>query len=348
MKTILFTKNPMFMQIQKAINPFPLKIFCGEKNQELSKEVVKLLKIKDGLAKRFYKEFPEGEILTHQAETVRDCDVVIIFQHTMNRNYLSVEMLEFLFLIRAIKCGSPWKIRVILPGMPYSRQDRGSKQREFSTFKLFCDLIYIAGADEIYTLSLHNKATTEFFSAPGSKAHMENVILDDFFIEHMTERLDLENCIIGAPDMGAGKSARGIAKRLRLDTVIIDKDRKPNDTESAPMAVIGDPSGKHVIFVDDMIAGGTTFKNAAQAVMEKGAIGVSCIASHLIASAKTLENLKAGNFREIWVSNTCPIPQEILALPNLKVFSVAKLIAQIIDNSHNGRSVSDLWNNGSH
>ncbi len=257
-------------------------------------------------------------------------------------------MFEFLSLIRAVKCGSAWKIRVVLPLMPFSRQDRRSKQREPSTFKLFCDMIYIAGADEIYTLSLHNKATTEFFGAPGSKAQMENAPLDDFFIDHIKVGMNLRNCIIGAPDMGAGKGARSIAKRLGLDTVIIDKDRKPNDTESAPMAVIGDPSGKHVIFVDDMIAGGTTFKNAAKAVMEKGATGVSCIASHLISSGKTLENLKAGNFREIWVSNTCPIPKEVLTLPNLKVFSVAKWIAQIIDNAHNGRSVSDLWNNDSH
>ncbi len=341
-------KSKKTRSLHKPINPFPLKIFCGEDNQELSKEVVKLLKRKDGLGKRFLKEFPEGEMITHQAETVRDCDVVIIFQHNMNRHDLYANMFEFLSLVRAVKCGSASKIRTVLPLMPFTRQDRRSKQREPSTFKLFCDMIYVAGADEIYTLSLHNKATTEFFGAPGSKAQMENVILDDFFIEHIKAGLDLKNCIIGAPDMGAGKGARSIAKRLGLDTVIIDKDRKPNDTDSAPMAVIGDPSGKHVIFVDDMIAGGTTFKNAAQAVIEKGAVGVSCIASHLIASGKTLENLKAGNFREIWVSNTCPIPKEILALPNLKVFSVAKWIAKIIDNAHNGRSVSDLWNNGNH
>ena len=53
-------------------------------------------------------------------------------------------------------------------------------------------------------------------------------------------------------------------------------------------------------------------------------------------------------FSEIFVTNTVPIREEILMKAEkvgkkIKIISVAKLIAQTIDNLHNGHSVSDLW-----
>ncbi len=327
----------------KVINPFPLKIFSGEGNIQLATDVATILKKE--LGKRFYKEFAEGELLTHQAETVRDCDVVIIFQVQITPELLYKHIWESLELIRAIRGGTPFKIRVIYPLIPFSRQDRASKQREFSTFKLLCDMIYTAGADEIYTLHLHNLATVDFFSYIGSKAKMENATLNDFFLDHIQHNLNISAAthIMGGPDISAGKSARAFAKKLGIGTVIVDKDRQANESETSVMEVIGDPEGLHVMFFDDMIASAGSCKNAADAVRNKGAVDVSMFAPHLVYSGKTWQNLADANFNEIWVTDTCNIPKDKI-LPNMRVFTVATMIARIIDNAHNGVSVSDIWN----
>ena len=152
---------------------------------------------------------------------------------------------------------------------------------------------------------------------------------------------------MGAPDISAGKNARAFGKRLKIGTVIVDKDRQPNETTTTVMEVIGDPNGCDIYFFDDMIASAGSCKNAAIEVRNKGARDVYMIASHLVYSEKTWLNLIAADFKEIWVTETRPIPAEKI-LTNMRVFTVAEYIAQIIDNAHNGMSVSDLWHNNGH
>ncbi len=341
-------RKPRKARKHEIINPYPLKIFSNFHNTELAANIAKRLKVKGGLGKTFYQEFSEGELLTHQNETVRDCDVVLICQIEMLPEKIYRQIFESLALIRAVRKGTPFKIRVIYPLIPFSRQDRASKQREASTFKMFCDLIYTAGADEIYTLHLHSLATAEFFGQIGSNAKMENATLNDFFLQLMLKHLPgikKGKYKMGAPDISAGKSARGLAKRLGWGTVIVDKEREPNKTLSTVREVIGDPKGFDIVFFDDMIATAGSCVNASEAVRAMGAKKTYMIAPHLVYSKTTWENLKLAGFEQIWITDTCVIPREKL-LKNMRVFSVAKLIARIIDNAHNGKSVSDIWNNG--
>ncbi len=325
------------------LNPYPLVIYSGKRNNNLAAEVAKLLKKR--LEPTFYKQFNEGEIMTHQTNTVRDHDVVVIFQVTMNPAHLYTELWESFELIRALKEGMPHRIRIVYPCIPMSRQDRGSKQREFSSFKLLCDLLYAAGADEVYTAHIHNMVTTNFFGQIGSKAKMENISLINFFrggISKLIKKHKNERFVMGAPDMSAGKGVRAIGDQLNLDTIIVDKKRKPNEITTSVMSVIGDPSDANVIFLDDMISSGGSCRNAADAVRAKGAKKIYMIAAHLVYTSDTWKNLIDGNFEEIWVTDTCVIPEDKV-LPNMKILPVAKFLAKVIDNAHNGVSISDLW-----
>lgn len=266
----------------------------------------------------------------------------------MEKDTLYPQFFEALELIRAVREGSPFKIRFIIALIPHARQDRQTKQREPAVFKLICDLIFTAGADEVYTLHLHNMATAGFFGEIGSKARMENVSLNDFFLDLLVKKFPKNkrsNLLMASPDISAGKNARWFAQRLGVDTVIVDKDRKANAGNTKVMQVFGGKiSGLNVVFVDDMIGSGGSCVNAANAVRARGAKDIYMIASHLVYTEETWDNLRKANFKEIWVTDTCPFPKDKI-LPNMKVFSVDTLIARIIDNAHNGKSVSDLWHN---
>jgi phosphoribosylpyrophosphate synthetase len=63
---------------------------------------------------------------------------------------------------------------------------------------------------------------------------------------------------------------------------------------------------------------------------------------------ETADNIIRSKFLEICVMNTTPIDKNFVAKlqkhnKKIKILSVAKLIAQTIDNLHNGASVSALW-----
>ena len=63
----------------------------------------------------------------------------------------------------------------------------------------------------------------------------------------------------------------------------------------------------------------------------------------------TLNTFISSKFDSIWTTDTVPIIPSFKEKMNeagkeLTIFSISTLIAQTIDNLHNGKSVSNLWN----
>ncbi len=70
--------------------------------------------------------------------------------------------------------------------------------------------------------------------------------------------------------MGSVKLARAYASELKVDLVIVDKERI-DATKVKATTVIGDVQGKDVLLADDMCSTAGTLVSAAKACQEKGA-----------------------------------------------------------------------------
>ena len=75
--------------------------------------------------------------------------------------------------------------------------------------------------------------------------------------------------IVASPDVGGTKMARAYAKRFDTDLIVIDK-RRPAPNVAEVMNIIGNPSGKNVILIDDLIDTAGTFTSAAYALKAAG------------------------------------------------------------------------------
>ena len=113
-----------------------IKIFTGNSNPKLAKDIADILGVPVGDSK--VSTFSDGEISVNINETVRGADVFVV-QSTnapVNNN-----LMELLIMIDAFKRASAGRITAVIPYYGYARQDRKAKARDPITAKLVADII---------------------------------------------------------------------------------------------------------------------------------------------------------------------------------------------------------------
>jgi ribose-phosphate pyrophosphokinase len=106
------------------------------------------------------------------------------------------------------------------------------------------------------------------------------------------------------------------------------------------MNIIGEPEGKDIILVDDLIDTGGTFTNAAAALKKAGARKIYGACSHAVLSGKAIERIEQSPLEYLLVTDSIPLRRES---NKIKVKSVAKVFAEAIKRTHKGASISSLF-----
>lgn len=106
--------------------------------------------------------------------------------------------------------------------------------------------------------------------------------------------------------MGSVTRVRKFAEKLNIPIAIIDK-RRPKANVSEVMNIIGDIKGKKVILLDDMIDTAGTITNAANALIERGAIEVDACCTHGVLSGPAIERIENPQSRScwFWIPSSC-------------------------------------------
>ncbi len=306
-----------------------LKVFSGRASLYFARQLEKYHSIK--LGKNQFSTFADGELWTKYDENIRGTDVFIV----QSTNPPAENLMELLIMMDAAKRSSAKRIIPVIPYFGYARQDRKDQPRVSITAKLIANMLEKAGADRIITMDLHAPQIQGFFDIP-----VDHLFASAVFLEHFA-KLKIPNLAISCTDVGGLKTARAYAKRLNADLLIIDKRRnKPNEAEV--MNIIGDPSGKNVLIVDDIIDTGGTFVNAVEAFKKGGATNIYGLCTHPVFSGNAVEKLTNSSLKQLIVSDTLPLKQ---TSPKIKVLSVAKVFAEAIYRSNRSQSISSLFKN---
>ena len=310
----------------------PMMLLGGTANPALASKISE--ELGQPLCDLTIKRFADGEIFVRIDENVRGRDVYVI----QSTNPPAENLLELLLLIDAAKRASAARVTAVIPYFGYARQDRKDQPRVSIAAKLVANLIVAAGADRVITIDLHQHQLQGFFDIP-----VDHLYAAPVFREHFEVR-QIENLAVVATDVGAAKMARGYAKRLGGSLAIVDK-RRPDANRAEVVNIVGDVEGRPCLIPDDMIDTAGTMVNAVAALQERGVEDVYCIATHPLLSGPAVERLQGADIIEIAVTDTVAVSQETQdALPNLKIVSIASLLAQAIESTHYNRSVSRLFN----
>ncbi len=310
----------------------PLQLLCGNSNLPLAEDISAYLKIP--IAKSDVQRFADMEIFVEIQENVRgrDCFVVQSTSFPANDN-----LMELLVLIDALKRASARRITAVIPYYGYARQDRKPGPRTPISAKLVANLLERAGTDRVLTLDLHAGQIQGFFDIPTDNLFAAPVIVRD-----IQETNSHNNLVIVSPDVGGVVRARGLAKRINVPIAICDKRREKAGV-SEVMNVIGDVEGKSCILIDDIVDSGGTLCNAADALLAQGASEVNAYITHGVLSGGAVSRISNSRLKSLVITDSILPTAAIKAAPNIRVISIAPLIAEAIARTSREESVSSLF-----
>ena len=308
-----------------------LSVFTGNANPQLAENICQHLNV--SLTNVNVSRFSEGEIRVEIKENIRGKDVFII-QPTCPS--INDNLMELLILIDAARRASAQRITAVLPYYGYARQDRKDQPRVPITAKLVANLIVAAGAQRVLTMDLHASQIQGFFDIPVDHLYAINVLCEYF------NNKKIKNLVVVSPDVGGIKMARAYAKRLRAGLAIVDK-RRESPLKTEVMHILGKVRGKNVVIVDDIVATGGSLIQAIGALIEEGAKDVYAAVSHGILSGHAISLIKnCKELKELVITDSIPLAKS-KRISNIKVVTIASLLAEAIQRIHNEESISCLF-----
>lgn len=311
-----------------------LKIFTGNANPQLAKEIADYLGLE--LGKAFVGKFNNGEIQIMIDESVRGKDVFIIQPTCQPANDT---IMELLIMADAFKRASAKHITAVVPYYGYARQDRKTRGREPITSKLVADLMTVAGITRVVTMDLHAGQIQGFFDIPVD--HLGSASIIAKYLNQKKSEIDLGDIVVVSPDLGGVTRARDLADRINAPIAIIEK-RRPRPGVAEVMNIIGDIKGKTCILIDDIVDTAGSLCGGAKALKDLGASRVYAACAHAVLTDPAVQRIQDSVISELIITNTIPLPDE-KKIDKIKVLSVAPLLGEAIMRIFHEVSVSKLF-----
>jgi ribose-phosphate pyrophosphokinase len=308
-----------------------IAIFSGTAHPELAAAICRQLRKR--LSPTTISRFSNDCLGAQLNANCREADVFIIQPLVPP---VQDHLMELLLMLDAARGASAARITAVIPYYAYARSDKKDAPRISIAARLVADLLTTAGANRILTMTLHSAQVHGFFSVPCDHMNALQVLANHF------RKRSLKNAVIVSPDLGNAKAASHLARMLKLPVAAGSKQRLSDDKVVID-AIVGHVEGKRAIIVDDEIAGGGTIIELLEALRQRGVKRFTVACTHGLFTRRALERLRAeAGIDEIVATDTVPIPAE-KRLPQMRVLSVAPLLADTIRRIHAGQSVSTLF-----
>lgn len=309
-----------------------IKLFAGTANPALADGVSRCLNIPLGRAS--IGRFSDGEVMVEIEESVRGHDIFIVQPTCAPCNDA---LMELMLIADAVRRASAASITAVVPYFGYARQDRRVRSSRVPiTAKVVADMLSAVGVARTIVVDLHADQIQGFFPHPVENIYASGIMLADMFDR------GLADASVVSPDVGGVVRARAVAKRLSdADLVIIDKRRFKQQTEV--MHVIGEAKDKNCIIVDDIVDTAGTLCQAAEALMNKGALSVVAYCTHPVLSGPALERIESSKLKELVVTNTIPLSPSAEKCAKIRVLDMSPVVAETIARVSDKESVSAMF-----
>lgn len=305
-----------------------MRFFCGSAHQELGQKIANELGIEMGRMQ--LSKFSCGENYARIEESIRGIEAYVLQSITGSPND---DYMELFLIMDALKRSSASKIHVIIPHFGYARQDKKSAPREPISSRLMADLLSAVGFDRLITMDLHSDQIQGFFSQP-----VDHLTAMPLFIDYINKK-KLPDLVVVAPDTGRAKFSKKLSDRVNAELAIMHKTR-PDHNVAEVTNVVGNVNGKNILIVDDMVDTAGSVTSGLSALKALGCKDIYLATTHAVFSGPAYERLEKSCLKEIIVTDSLPLKG---TLPNLKVLSIAPILAEAITRNYENRSISSLF-----
>ena len=174
----------------------------------------------------------------------------------------SADIMQLLLLTEIVRRKGFKEVHLIMPYIPYARQDRATTPGTARSLKVFADLLNSCHFESVMVIDPHSMVSENLIN------NMVQLDVVPYLTQFLHKLGDVHavfsNTVLVSPDVGALKKVEKYAKEIGINQVMaFHKERNPATGEIKSIKVISgtdiDVSGKHVVIVDDICDGGRTF-----------------------------------------------------------------------------------------
>jgi len=211
-------------------------------------------------------EFPSGElgVVIPEINLARAVSVRIVYDWRLLGNNGIIVVAQLLEALRS-KFKFIYFTELVMPYVPYSRQDRVCNVGESFSLKVFANIINDMGFNQVTTWDNHSDVAT--------------ALIDNCFNIHQRDILDetlgadgMVGYTLVSPDAGSVKKTQAIAKEFGItDIVYADKVRDVSTGQITSIDIRNPElvrSNMHFLVVDDICDGGGTFLGLGSAMRD--------------------------------------------------------------------------------
>ena len=284
-----------------------------------------MIELHDGNKFIPFKEFvfPAGEEHVQLNIESMQCETHVIIARIQNSSDL-VQLMMLRDALDRVDC----PVVLVLPYVPYSRQDRVCNPGEAFSLKVFTQLINAMSFERVVILDPHSDVTPALIDRVRVIDQASVVWAVDKLSGKALSRYDL----VLSPDAGSNKKASAVAKALgKTEFIRADKLRDLQTGKIIESTIYCDSlAEKSVLIVDDICERGGTFIGLAEALKKKGCKDIGLFVTHGIfggesSAPTTLQTLRSNGI-EVFCTNS--YSKEYASLEN--VYDVEKIMDELL------------------
>ncbi|MHC1604398.1 MAG: ribose-phosphate diphosphokinase [Candidatus Methanofastidiosia archaeon] len=265
--------------------------------------------------------FPDGEVCPRIPEIQEFDKAYVVNQMDYSKFDPNKYLMEYYFMIKTLEDLDIKKKDVILPYLPYGRQDKVFRLGEPFSLRYILEMFSKNSVSRIYTLMAHLTRLSDIIDITEG-LRVVNISLMDSVADYL-RGLKLSNPLIVGPDWESERWAVEISQKFETDYIFLDKRRDVNTGEITTRGDIPNLAGRDVVIVDDIISTGKTIENAVKLIQEKKPEAIYVVAVHGIFSNNAIERLSKYNIK-IVTSNTIKNPFAKINIGNILARAIKK------------------------
>jgi ribose-phosphate pyrophosphokinase len=219
--------------------------------------------------------------------------------------------------------------RVVLPYFPTGTMERVRREGEIATANTLARVLSLTplsamGPSEIVIFDIH-ALQERFYFRDNVIPRLETAI--PLLEARLEELSDTSQLSIAFPDEGAWKRFEHLLQDY--PQIVCHKVREGD--RRVVTVKEGDPRGRHVVIVDDLVQTGGTLLECRRVLAEKGAGAVSAFVTHGVFPKESWKRFKAEEYDHFWITDSCPASAKAVAGRRpFEVLSLGPAIARVI------------------
>lgn len=325
------------IQANLEVSQIPLNLrkscvlFYTNEFEDLAKKIAAEAGGNIKLGKIRWKKFADGfpDLFVEDALQIRNQHVA--FLASFHNPSVIFEQISVIYALPRLFVGS---FTLVLPFFPTGTLERVETEGDVATaFTLARILSNVppsrGGPTSLVIFDIHALQERFYFGDAVLPLFESGVPL---LLERLARLPDKDNITIAYPDEGAWKRFHYQFKKEGFPEIICTKVR--DGAKRLVQIKEGEPRGRHVVIVDDLVQSGGTLIECHNALMSKGAKHVSAFVTHGVFPNFSWMKFKADTgagasdgFRYFWMSDSCP--QTVRDITGKAPFEVLSLAAPI-------------------